>query len=101
MFARSFSVHASPDQLDQATQQLEEATSSIEELDGFRGGYFLVDRASGDAMTVTLWESEEAMRASIPAAREILSGVMQGISGGSVSEPRAYEVAVELRASSS
>ena len=101
MFARSFSIHASPDELDQAIRRLQESAPTVQATSGFRGGYFLVDRASGDAMTVTLWESEQAMQASVPAAREILGGVMQALSGASLSEPRAYEVAVEIPASSS
>lgn len=31
---------------------------------GFDGMYVLVDRESGNALTLTLWESREAMQAS-------------------------------------
>jgi heme-degrading monooxygenase HmoA len=42
-------------------------------LDGFQGVYFLVDRQSGKHLTITLWESEEAMRASEQAANRLCS----------------------------
>jgi heme-degrading monooxygenase HmoA len=38
--------------------------SELEHLDGFVQAYFLVDEDAGRAMSVTLWESEDAMRAS-------------------------------------
>ncbi len=101
MYARVFSIHASPDQLDQGIQRLQETAGPVQASSGFRGGYFLVDRQSGNGMTVTLWESEEAMQASLPSAREILSGVVDAIGGGTLSEPKGYEVAVELQPSSS
>ena len=101
MFARVFSIQTAPDQLEQGIQRLQESTPAVQALGGFRGGYFLVDRQSGNAMTITLWESEEAIHASLPAAREVLTGMMQAIGGGSLSEPQTYEVAVELQPSSS
>ena len=40
-------------------------------MDGFRGLISLVDQAGGDAMTITLWESEDAMRATEAKADEM------------------------------
>ena len=40
----------------------------IEQLDGYEGAYLLADRNSGTSVAITLWESEEAMRASEEAA---------------------------------
>ncbi|WP_035850379.1 hypothetical protein [Kitasatospora azatica] len=43
----------------------------VRELPGFRGVYFLADRASGKTLTLTLWEDEAAMRASEQDATKI------------------------------
>lgn len=37
-------------------------------MDGFRGILYLMDRGSGRSISVTLWESEAALRASEEAA---------------------------------
>ena len=44
---------------------------------------------------MTFWESEAAMTATQPRAREILTGAMQAM-GGEVSGPNHYEVGLEL-----
>ncbi|MGW6568058.1 hypothetical protein [Streptomyces sp. NPDC054975] len=36
----------------------------VENLPGFRGAYYLVDRETGKARSLTLWEDEAAMVAS-------------------------------------
>ena len=36
----------------------------VRQMDGFKGVIALLDRQSGKALSVTLWESEQAMRAS-------------------------------------
>ncbi|MEU8520786.1 hypothetical protein [Streptomyces sp. NBC_01216] len=38
--------------------------SQVKHLPGFLGVYYLVDRASGKARTLTLWANEDAMRES-------------------------------------
>jgi hypothetical protein len=40
-------------------------------LDGFKGMIAFGDRSSGKMMAFTLWESEEAMRASEEAANDL------------------------------
>lgn len=52
---------------------------------GFRGALDLVDRASGRSVAITLWDSEEALRASERAARP------PGAAGPTV---EVYEVAL-------
>ncbi|MFE5484195.1 hypothetical protein [Streptomyces sp. NPDC056527] len=43
----------------------------VETLPGFRGAYYLVDRATGKATSLTLWENEEAMVGSEDRAAEV------------------------------
>jgi heme-degrading monooxygenase HmoA len=41
------------------------------DLEGFKGGVALVDRDRGSVFSFTLWESEEAMRASEEAGNRL------------------------------
>ena len=95
MFARVFKLQVSPDQMDQFVQPMQQTAPAIRESNGFRAGYLLVDRQAGEAMTVTLWDTEEDLRASSPSARQIISGALQA-AGATPSEPKTYEVAIEL-----
>jgi heme-degrading monooxygenase HmoA len=46
----------------------ESALPRAQAMDGFRGTLLLVDRETGEGMSVTLWESKEARDASEQAA---------------------------------
>jgi heme-degrading monooxygenase HmoA len=46
-------------------------TGDLERMDGFSHGYFMVDPASGKAMSITIWDSEEALNASVAKADEL------------------------------
>jgi heme-degrading monooxygenase HmoA len=43
----------------------------LQQSPGFRGVYFLADRASGRTLTLTLWEDESALHASEATATRI------------------------------
>jgi heme-degrading monooxygenase HmoA len=49
----------------------------VEDAPGFRGVYYLIDRTSGTAATLSLWEDEESMRASEERATRIREQVAQ------------------------
>lgn len=67
---------------------LPQATS----IPGFRGALELVDRESGEALTVTLWESADARDASETAAAGMRSDAES--TGSDVLGVERYEVAV-------
>lgn len=62
-------------------------------MDGFVRAYLLVDRDSGKTLSVTVWETEEAMRASEEAAARLRSQVTDGIGATGVSVDH-FEVTV-------
>jgi heme-degrading monooxygenase HmoA len=95
MFARMFRIRASADRLEEGLQVLRGSSEDVRAMAGFRHGYALIDRQAGELVTVTFWESETAMNAAQPRAREILAGAVQAI-GGDVSGPNHYEVGLEL-----
>jgi hypothetical protein len=102
MFARVSTYQGSPDKVDEGIRnwrekvfpvirkQLEEA--GIKD----RGSLFLVDRKSGKSISVSLWETEEDMRASEKQADQARSELATGVGGEIVSVER-YEVAIDER----
>ena len=50
-----------------------EALAAMREVDGFKGLITLDDQASGAAIAITLWDSEEAMTASETHAERVRS----------------------------
>ena len=94
MFARVSTFTGTSDQVDEAIRQArEDVLPRLEQLDGFRGAYFLVDRENAKSLAVTLWESEEAMRASEEAANTLRSESADALGTQMVGVER-YEVAV-------
>ena len=97
MFARVSTYTGTSDQLDEAIRQVQESVvPRAEQLDGYKGAYFLVDRQHGKSLTVTLWDSEEAMRASEEEANSLRSEVAAALGTQMVGVER-YEVAVSTQ----
>src|SRR5215216_5109444 len=63
-------------------------------MDGYKGGYAFMDRQSGKAITITLWESEEAMQRSEEAVRPLRKELAEGASGNIV-DVEHFEVVSE------
>ncbi|MEU7601195.1 hypothetical protein AB0B78_01315 [Streptomyces sp. NPDC040724] len=53
------------------TASSEAVVRQVEDVPGFRGVYYLVDRATGVAKSLTLWEDERTMRDSEEQAARI------------------------------
>lgn len=70
MFARLGAWQGSAEELERWIERgREHVKPSIRQDAGLKAAYWLVDRESGKALIVTLWESEEAMRSSEDARR--------------------------------
>ncbi|HZV49542.1 MAG TPA: antibiotic biosynthesis monooxygenase [Candidatus Dormibacteraeota bacterium] len=71
MYARTSTWRGTPEQLERwASHVKERVAPMVAGLPGNAGAYFLMDRATGSALTLTLWESEDAARASDEAAEK-------------------------------
>lgn len=69
MWARVSTYEGPPDGIDDAVDYANrQIVPKLRQTDGFRGLYALADRTSGKSMSITLWDSEEALRASEEAA---------------------------------
>lgn len=98
MFARVTTQHGSPDKLDAALLVVnEQIVPAAKQLSGFERMLVLVDRASGKTVAVTLWESEEAMRASEEAAGSMRSSAAEASNAEEVGVER-FEVVVDATA---
>jgi len=72
VFARVSTYSGAPDQIDESIREgREQIVPAVRQIPGCKGLLYLVDRSSGKAMSVTLWENEEALRASEEAANRI------------------------------
>lgn len=89
MFARVSTYQFAVDQADQGIQAFKAVP--LEQMSGVRSAYFLLDRASGKALTITLWESEEALTASEETANRLRNDAA-GSAGGTVQSVERYEV---------
>ena len=71
MFARTSTWAGSREALEKWTAHVNERVAPmVAGLPGNAGAYFFVDRDEGRALTLTLWESEEAALASDQAAEK-------------------------------
>jgi len=94
MHARVTKFEGSPDQLDAAIKLVKETiVPGAKKLAGFKGGYWLVDRASGKGFSVTLFESEAALKASEDAAAQLRS---QASSLTKITGVERYEVVAQV-----
>jgi heme-degrading monooxygenase HmoA len=100
MLARVARYEMASDRIDDAVEAFREATSQIEQLDGFAGGYFLVDHEDGRTMTVTLWENHAALESSERTAGALRRQAADAVDGEVLSVEK-FEVAQEMVARAS
>ena len=92
MFARvsTYRVNNAP----KLVEGFEGVTSVLEQVAGFAGAYFLVDRDGGQALSITLWESEETLNASVEKANQMRRDAAAGVA--LVESVEHYEVALKV-----
>jgi hypothetical protein len=95
MFARLTMLQGSPERADEGIRFIEETVlPGAKQQAGFQGGYWGLDRATGKAMALTLWESEQAMRDSAAMAQQFRDEGARDI-GGQVLSVETYEVVAQ------
>jgi heme-degrading monooxygenase HmoA len=82
---------------DDAVAAFEQARSAVEQMQGNQGGMLLVGTNGDKAITVTFWESEQALRASAEQADEARQQAA-GSAGMTITGVEPYEVALEFGA---
>ena len=98
MYARVTTIQAAPESVDESIAVTKEkAIPQARQMSGFKGVLSLVDRTSGKGFTITLWESEEALRTSEEAANQIRSDAVAAITGADLVSVDRYEVVIDER----
>jgi predicted ester cyclase/heme-degrading monooxygenase HmoA len=94
MWARVSTYEEPPDRLDDSQRYVRETVlPEARQMQGFRGVYGLADRDTGRTMSITLWDSQDAMRAS-EADADRLRQEATGVVGGAILDVERFEVAV-------
>jgi heme-degrading monooxygenase HmoA len=94
MFARVTTYEGPPEQLDQGIKHSRERIlPAVRNIAGFSGVLFLADRQTGKAHTITLWESEQAMRDSEEEAGRFRQESAEA-GGETIAGVERYEVAI-------
>ncbi len=94
MHARTTTLVAMPASLDAGIAYVRDAVMpKVESLDGYVGLSLVADRSSGRCITTTAWESEEALRASGDAVKEVRARAAEIFVGSSL-DVDEWEIAV-------
>ena len=95
MQARLATYRIDPDRCTDALSAFGQAGEEIAQLDGFIGGYLLVDGDAGDVVTLTLWDSGAAVDRSNVRASGARQRAVDSV-GGEVVSVRRFSVARPL-----
>jgi heme-degrading monooxygenase HmoA len=96
MFARTSTWTGSAEALERWAEQAESVRPFVAGLEGNAGAFFLIDRAAGRALTLTLWGTEEAALASDEAAERSRAQTVAA-TGVELLERSRYEVVTDVQ----
>ena len=95
MYARHVTVHGSPDKVDEGVRSIREKVLPVlRECAGFKGQLVLVDRIKGEAIGISLWDTEENMRASEEKVQPARQQAADQIEASSAPDIALYELPV-------
>ena len=90
MWARVASYEIPVGEVDAGIRAFQKAMTSLRQMDGAAAAYLLLDRTSGKALTLTLWDSDEALAASEDTAERVRREAV----GDAVRTVERYEIAL-------
>ncbi len=92
MYARVTRAAGKPENMKQVVEAFRDA--AIQDQPGWKGGYVMIEPNTGKLLTITLWESTEAMERSAGMARQIW-GEASSMAGAGQPSVEAYEIALQ------
>jgi heme-degrading monooxygenase HmoA len=95
MFARSSTYRLPGGQATAAEQEFRSAIASIARLEGLHDAYLFISEDGEQALTLTVWDTHEALTASRVAATVARSSAADAV-GGTVGSVVEYRVAVHV-----
>jgi heme-degrading monooxygenase HmoA len=81
---------------DAAVSGFDQSADAVQQLDGNQGLMLLIDRDSGKAISLTLWDSEDSLRSSSEQANTLRERAA-GAGGLSIDAVENYEVVMDVR----
>lgn len=81
MWARVSRYQFPPDEADHVLEQFERAIAAFSSQPGLKRTEIFVNRTSGAGISVTMWETREAMKASEEAADRLRDDIALELSG--------------------
>jgi hypothetical protein len=93
MYARVTTISGSPTDADAGIDDFRANVVPFARQQG-KGAILLVDRQSGDAVAITLWEDEQALRATEESATALRAGAADQMGAAQPPTVGRYEVAV-------
>ena len=95
MYARHVTVRGLADKIDDGIRSVrEQVLPLLQACDGFRGQLLLVDRQKGEAIGISLWDSEEQMQASEEKVQQARQATADQVEASSAPDVNLYEMAV-------
>jgi heme-degrading monooxygenase HmoA len=94
MYARVSRYEVPSGKLDEDIRGADETQQKVAAMPGSLGLYYLVDRETGKTMSITLWESEQAMRDSETDASK-LRDFTTSASSAKITGIERYEVVTQ------
>lgn len=93
MHARVTTISGSPSEADAGIENFRANVVPFTREEG-KGAILLVDRQSGEAIAITLWQDEESMRASEESANSLRAQAADEMGAAQTPTVGRYEVAV-------
>jgi heme-degrading monooxygenase HmoA len=81
MYARVARYKIPQERFGEVVAAFREPIERLREVEGNRGGYFLIDRENCTATSLTLWENQAALEASKVAASRLRSEAVDAVDG--------------------
>jgi heme-degrading monooxygenase HmoA len=95
MYARHVTVHGTPSRMDEAVRSVQERVLPVlKECAGFKGQLLLVDRDKGEAVGISLWDTEDNMRASEEKVAAARQQTADEVGAASAPEVALYELPI-------
>jgi heme-degrading monooxygenase HmoA len=94
MHARVTSLTGSSAEIDDGIANFRQNVVPFTQGEGGKGAILLVDRDSGEAIAITLWEDEQALRASDEQANTVRAQAAEELGATGQPTVNRYEVAV-------
>lgn len=95
MYARHVTVHGSPDKIDAGIRSVQEQVLPVlKECPGFQGQLLLVDRNKGEAIGISLWDTEDNMKNSEERVAQSRQQTADQVDATSAPEVSFYELPI-------